>query len=189
MATDVAELAVIDEFEAIGRSDSLYEVVGGRRVEKPDIGAYEGLTATVLSARLLLHAVEAGMGRVFTEVIFLIDPATGLGRRPDVALVSYDRWPRSSRVPSRSAWNVVPDLAIEVVSPSNTSIEVLEKLEEYAAAGVRLVWLVYPVQELIHIWSADRGSILRRGDTLDGGEILPGFRLALADLFEGSDPG
>lgn len=89
-------------------------------------------------------------------------------------------------MPSRSAWNVVPDLAIEVVSPSNTSIEVLEKLEEYAAAGVRLV---YPVQELIHIWSADRGSILRRGDTLDGGEILPGFRLALADLFEGSDPG
>ena len=115
----------------------------------------------------------------------LFPPAADLQRRPDVAFVSYERWARDRKVNSEDGWDVIPDLAIEVISPSNTAEHVNKKIGEYFKAKVRRVWVVYPIDRLIYIYeSRKKVVILDISDELDGGDILPGFRLSLAELFE-----
>ncbi len=79
----------------------------------------------------------------------------------------------------------MPDLAVEVVSPTNTAVEVIGKVQEYFGAGVRRVWVVYPTVRQVYDYN-DPASvrILRDTDALDGDPVLPGLRLPVADLFE-----
>ena len=119
-----------------------------------------------------------------TEMLFDL-VAIGKQRRPDVAVVSFKRWPRTRRVLSTEAWAVTPDLAVEVVSPSNTAGKVLKKVREYFQAGVRLVWIIFPDAAEVHVYNSPKTvQVLDRTDVLRGDPVLPGFRLALADLFE-----
>jgi hypothetical protein len=88
-----------------------------------------------------------------------------------------------------NAWDVVPDLAVEVISPHDRAEEVLDKVLEYFRADVRLVWVVYPKQRLIFVFEApDRVRAISQDDALDGGLVLPGFRLPLANLFDPVPP-
>ena len=84
--------------------------------------------------------------------------------------------------------DVIPDLAIEVIKPSNKADEVIRKLREYFQAGVWRVWIVYPSVRQVYVYeSFNKVVILREGDDLDGGELLPGFRLGLVELFEDAE--
>jgi Uma2 family endonuclease len=91
-------------------------------------------------------------------------------------------------VPITEAWEIVPDLAVEVISKSNTLMEVVDKLDDYFHAGVRLVWVVMPVQRKIYVYRSPTDiRILQPGDDLDGGDVIPGFRVPVQDLF-GPEP-
>jgi Uma2 family endonuclease len=107
-------------------------------------------------------------------------------RRPDLAFVSSDRWPADRPKSSRdNAWDVVPDLAVEVISPYDRANEQLKKVLEYFEAGVRLVWVVFPEWRVIHVYeSPTQIRVLTEADTLDGGPVLPGFQLPLDRLFD-----
>jgi Uma2 family endonuclease len=165
-------------------SDALYEVVNGRRVELPPMGAFETDLASDLGA-YLRQFTRRRLGRAVNEMLFLLDREPDLQRRPDVAFVSYDRWPRHRRVPTTAAWEVVPELAVEVVSPTNTASEVVDKVGEYFRAGTRLIWVVFPPQELVYVYTSPTSvRVLDRTGELDGGAVLPEFRLPLAELFE-----
>ena len=130
------------------------------------------------------HAQENQLGRVVSETLFLLDPALGLKRRPNLAFVSTERWPLRRRIPDTEAWEVIPDLAVEVISKTNTANQMAEKIEEYFRSSVRQVWVVYPGTSKVYIYdSATSVKILQVGDDLEGGSVLPGFRLALEDLF------
>jgi Uma2 family endonuclease len=168
-----------------GESEALYEVVDGKRVELPPMGARETHLGSSLFI-LLGSFVKAGrLGRAESEMLFLLDPEAGLERRPDVAFVSYGRWPRERPVPTTAAWQVVPNLAAEVVSPTNLAPEVLRKVREYFRAGVQRVWVVYPDEEQVYVYSSPTSiRVLDRSGELDGEEVLPGFRLPLSELFE-----
>ncbi len=162
--------------------DALYEIVAGQVVEKP-MGTYPVEVATILSANLDTFVRSRGIGRAITEALFRIDAATQY--RPDVAFVSYGKWPKGRRSPRTQPWEIVPDLAIEVISETDRAGDVLEKARDYFRAGVKAVWLVYPSLELVHVYeSFTRVSVLIRDDDLDGGPVIPGFRLPLADLFQ-----
>jgi Uma2 family endonuclease len=164
--------------------DTLYEVVDGRIVEKT-LGTFEADIATLLTGLLVPFVRTHRLGRVMTETLFRIDRATDLRRRPDVAFVSNDRWPWNKRAPKGEPWDMVPDLAIEVVSPSNKANEINTKLQEYFRTGVRQVWVIYPEITQVYLYdSTTQVRILGRNDELDGGPLLPGFRLAVATLFE-----
>jgi Uma2 family endonuclease len=118
-------------------------------------------------------------------MVFRIDRARNLQRRPDAAFISDARWPVRRRVPDVPVWDMVPDLAIEVVSPNNTADEVQDKRLEYFLAGVQRVWVVYPRQREIYDYAAPtQVRILGADQELDGGDLLPGFRLPLTVLFD-----
>ncbi len=169
----------------VADGDSLYEVVGGKRVELPPLGAFETSLAGKLMLKLGVHAEAQHLGRVVPEMLFLLDHEADLQRRPDVAFVSFDRWPRNRRVPRTAAWDVVPDLAVEVVSPTNTANEVTGKVRDYFAAGVRLVWVVLPELEQVYVYSSLTAiELVPRTGHLDGGAVLPGLRLPLTAVFE-----
>jgi Uma2 family endonuclease len=124
------------------------------------------------------------LGHPVTEMLFRLPLATARNRRPDGAFVTYGRWPKGRPVPTDNAWDVVPDLAVEVTSPTDLADEIMQKIVEYFQAGVRLVWLVYAQHQLVYVYdSPTRVRILTRDDELDGGPVLPDFRLPLAELF------
>lgn len=124
------------------------------------------------------------IGRVVAEGLFEL-PTVGRQRRPDVAFVSYETWPRGRRIPQTEAWPVAPDLAVEVISPSNKEPDIFGKPDDYFAAGSRQVWMVLPRRERVYIYSSPtQVRILTRADELTGEPLLPGFRLPLSQLFE-----
>jgi Uma2 family endonuclease len=165
--------------------DLLYEVVDGRILELPPMGAYESDIANFLAQLLEEHARKSRFGRVFVELLFRIDVARDLKRRPDVAFVSATRWPYGKRVPRGEAWDMIPNLAVEVVSKSNTGEEILAKLEDYFQTGTELVWVVYPSARQVYVYtSATAVRILAQSTDLDGGDVIPSFHLAVNRLFE-----
>jgi Uma2 family endonuclease len=169
--------------------DMLYEVVDGQIREKT-VGVQECEIASLLIGFLAPFLRAHRLGKVLGETLFWIDKSKDLQRRPDVAFVSAARWPFKRRAPDTAVWDVVPDLAIEVISPTNTAVDVQTKIQEYFDASVINVWVIYPRQKKIHIYASARPAqidVLQLRDELDGGELIPGFRLPLAALFE-DDP-
>jgi Uma2 family endonuclease len=165
--------------------DILYEVINDQVVEVAPMGAYEVWIATLLVARLTTFVRQYQLGRAVQEMLFDLAPVIRHKRRPDVAFVSFDRWPRQRRIPRTEAWEVVPNLAVEVVSRTDNVDHVIDKVAEYFHAGVERVWVVLPSQEQVYTYESPTSvRILTRADTLHGEPILPHFRLPLAELFE-----
>jgi Uma2 family endonuclease len=171
-------------------SEILYEVVGSDHVEKPPMGAYEYELACILHEILAPFVRSHRLGRGLIEVPFDLRPAVDRTRRPDVAYISAARWPLDRRAPRGvEAWPVVPDLVVEIVSPTNTMNEIMERVEEYFTAGSRRVWVVLPDTMKVYDYSSpNTPHVLAVGGVIEGGELLPGFRLPLVDLF-GVAPG
>lgn len=171
------------------RRPFLFEVIDGRIVRCKPMGSQEAELASILDQLLGAFARSQSLGKVVIEMLFRLDEARRLSRRPDVAFVSAARWPVRRRVPRGNAWAVVPDLAIEVISRTNTAEEIAAKIRDYFTCGVQRAWVVYPVSEQVYVYdSATTIRVLTRRDALDGETLLPGFRLPLADLF-GDDEG
>ena len=161
-----------------------YEVIDGERVEREPMGAFETVLASWLCHLINSFAVGRKLGLAVNEVLFILDAHRDLKRRPDVAFASYARWPEPvvARTP---AWNVIPDLVVEIVSPTNLAEEIDSKITDYFRAGVRLVWVFYPDSGRVYVYqSPTRVTVSERGDTLDGGEVLPGFQLSIEQLYE-----
>ena len=129
-----------------------------------------------------------GLGQASMEQLFRLRSQPNLQRRPDAAFVSFERWPKGRRIPRGNAWDVVPDLVVEVISPTNLAEETPTRVREYFEAGVRRAWVIYPHEPLVYEYDSPRSiRVLGMEDVLEGGEIIPGFRLALSELLEGTD--
>ena len=173
-----------DVIDIEARESRLCELVDGVLVEKT-VGYYEShlavqliyfLAGFVRRHRLGVVAGEAGMMRL----------SAGLVRIPDVSFISWERLP-GRRVPRQPIADLAPDLAVEVISLSNTTREMERKLQEYLAAGVRLAWYVLPGPQEIHVYTAERHDVLTLDQELAGGDVLPGFVLPVRQLFEESE--
>lgn len=167
-----------------------------------EIQEREGKSCELMEGVLLEKAVgfnESNLGLVVAEYLNLFIRRRNLGivtgsdgtmellpnivRIPDVAFISWDRLPGRRR-PTQPVPAVVPDLAVEVLSRSNTPGEMSVKREQYFQAGVRLVWEIDPVSRTVVVYTKpDKGRTLTEADTLDGGDVLPGFTLPVRDVF------
>jgi Uma2 family endonuclease len=167
------------------KDEPLYEVVNGQKVELPPMSIYAAWIASRIDRRLGSHAETHGLGTVIVEGVFILDPAKDLRRRPDVAFVSAEKWPLDRSIPESGDWELIPDLAVEVVSPNDAFQDVLAKMREYFRLGVKQVWIVLPVDREIYVYDSPRDlRILTAADELDGGALIPGLRLSIGSLFQ-----
>jgi Uma2 family endonuclease len=165
--------------------DSLYEVVNGQWKEKAPMGMLQAWVASTLLVVLDNFVRSHRMGKVIAESLFVLDTASDLQRRPDLAFVSRQR---VGKPVQSAAWDIVPDLAVEVISPTNRAPEVLEKIHEYFAAGVQLVWVVYCQPRQVYVYRSPVSiQVLTPEDTLEGDDVIVGFTLPVAKLFEDLD--
>ncbi len=161
--------------------DRLCELYNGVLVEKT-VGYYESRLAVLLvyflESYLEKHDLGIALGADGTVRLF-----PGQVRIPDASFYSWNRFP-NRQLPAKPIPDLVPDLAVEVLSESNTKKEMDRKLREYFKAGTRLVWYVDPNARSGRVYTSPRKSRLVTEDqTLNGGDVLPGFALPLRKLF------
>ena len=185
MATAIHDLDTLPPSHLDSEAAKFYEVVDGEIVENPAMGVRQSALACFLHELMGPFARSNGLGRTVTEILFWLDRTGTLKRRPDLAFVSADRWPLTRPIPETEAWDVVPDLAVEVISESNSAYAVARKIEDYFQFGVRKVWVIFPNTMKIYVYdSPTQLRILQPGDELDGDGIVPGFHMPVATLFQ-----
>ena len=174
--------ATVDDVIAIkARENRLFELIDGTLVEKP-MGYRESVLALAIASALRAFVVPRKLGLVSgPDGMMRLLP--GLVRIPDVAFVSRERLP-GGHMPEQPIPDLVPDLAIEVLSSTNTQQEMLHKRLDYFHAGVRLVWIFDPDARTVDQYVEPKhATTLHEGQTLDGGDVLPNFTVSLSDLF------
>jgi Uma2 family endonuclease len=170
-----------DVLVAKQRFSRLFELVDGVLVEKV-MGYRESLFALFLG-RILLEFVEPRNLGLVSGADGIMKLFAGLVRIPDVAFASWDRIP-GRVVPTEPIPFLSPDLVIEVLSESNTPAEMERKRAEYFASGVRLIWEFDVERRIVAVYAPEGGvTVLDASATLSGGDVLPGFTVALGDLF------
>lgn len=161
--------------------DRLYELVDGILVEKT-MSSYESFLAIEIAWRLNNFVKPRKLG-VVLGADGMLKLAHGLVRVPDVSFLVMEKFP-SGRFPRDKIAPLAPDIAVEVLSESNTRKEMAEKLHDYFAAGTRLVWYVDPKHRQVQAFTSPTDSrTLTEADMLDGGDVLPGFAINLRELF------
>ncbi|HVK19352.1 MAG TPA: Uma2 family endonuclease [Fimbriiglobus sp.] len=169
-----------------------YEVVNGEIVEVPPMSFYAVEVANLLNKAIVLYLLNNDIGRSRIDLLYRIPLPEDKtrNRNPDVAFISYDRWPRDLTLSlTGNALDVVPDLAVEVVSPTDLAEDVQEKAREYIRGGVRVAWQIYPRLREVHAFDGSPTiRIFTANDELDGGSVLPGFKVKMVDLFPATPP-
>jgi Uma2 family endonuclease len=174
-----------DIVEIHDREDRLYELVDGILLEKT-VGTYESYLAGLLVHLIWTFVKEHDLGIVL-GADGMMRLAPGLVRIPDVSFISWARLP-GRKIPRQPIADLAPDLAVEVLSKGNTREEMQRKLSDYFAAAVRQVWYVYPQQREIRVYvSPDEHTVFTQQQTLDCGDLLPGFTLEIPRFF--AEPG
>jgi Uma2 family endonuclease len=161
-----------------------YELVNGELVEKK-MGFKSSFVGGALFALLWTFTQKHALGWVLpADASFQCFPdSPTLVRKPDVSFISCSRLPASAAPDGHC--RIAPDLAAEVVSPTDLFDDVSIKVNEYLAAGVRLVWVIDPKVERVFVYPLHkRPAILTSQDELTGGDVLPGFQCAVAELFQ-----
>ena len=163
------------------QNDGRYELVDGEVLEMAPPNDEHGEIASNVVTSFNIYSRLRGIGRSRVETGYTLRRAPDTVRGPDVSFVFQPRVEgRGSGFPSGA-----PDIAVEVVSPSDTAAEMARKVAEYLAAGSQRVWVVYPVARRVVIHRAD-GSVVSYGgdDVITDEELLPGFSLPLSEVFD-----
>jgi Uma2 family endonuclease len=170
-----------DVLHILDHENRLCELVDGTLVEKP-MGVLESCLAGDIILVLGSFVREHDLG-IVTAPDGTLRLMPGLVRMPDVAFISWDQLPKR-KYPDEPIASLFPDLAVEVLSESNTRGEMKRKLKEYFLSGTQLVWIVDPIQRIVDVYTApDRFTRLEESDVLDGSDLLTGFELPLQRLF------
>lgn len=182
MSTAKAERSItLEEFLALNEDGYRHEVSRGRLIREPQPGDQHGQICAEIAGILRDYLKQNPIGRirVGSGVLLSTEPLTVRG--PDVAFVSTSRLQYGADLFLKGA----PDLAVEVVSPSNTAAELLEKISEYFAAGAKIVWVVYPRTQSIAVhFSNGEVSIVTGEAMLSAAHVLPGFAVPARAVFD-----
>lgn len=158
------------------------ELIDGVLVEKT-MGTRESFLAMYIGGLLRSHVEPDDTGVVLGADGF-IRIGEGLLRAPDVTFIPWSSFPNGEMPEDEAYWSVAPALAVEVLSPGNTRAEIDRKIGELFSAGCKLAWVIDPAAKAAKVYtSAKRFKELDESGVLDGGKVMPGFKLPLADLF------
>ncbi len=182
--TTLAKPITAEEFLLMPDDGKRHELVEGELTElTPPPGWVHGKTQSNTSGVLREFVRPRRLGDVVTETGFVISTDPDTVRAPDVAFVSAGRLPKGE--PPAGYLRLVPDIAAEVVSPSDTASEIRSRVRMWLEAGCRLVWVVYPASRSVTVYrSMSDVTMLEADDVLDGAPVLDGFGVSVSDLFE-----
>lgn len=182
-AAPTGALMTAEEFERLASGDGYRdELSRGRLIREPNPGAVHGRVQLRLGGRLERHVAEHELGYVTAESGYILERHPDTVRGPDLAFVSRERY--GDALPSR--WpEFAPDLVVEILSPSDRFSGVAEKVAQYVGAGTRLAWVIDPAERtaVVHRRTGDV-RVLTEAEALDGEDVLPGFRCALAEILD-----
>lgn len=184
MSTTSPRLLTAEEFARLPESPdgSKQELVRGEVVMTPPPGFQHGYRQGRVFRLLDAYAASTSHGRAVLETGVVVEREPDTVRGPDVSYWSAERLPLDQE--PKGYPETAPDLCVEVLSPSSRRSMIREKVAEYFARGVRLVWVVDPEGRSVSVYrSADEARLLHDTATLDGGDVLPGFSCRVADLF------
>jgi|SRR5882724_5786929 len=172
-----------EEFYRLPDDGQRYELVGGALVNMAAAGGQHGIIASRLDHRLRTFVEAQDVGEVCAaETGFRLAQNPDTVRAPDVSFIARERV-TDQGIPE-SYWPFAPDLAVEVISPSDRFDDVLTKVQEYLHAGTRLVWVFHPRTKTVSVYRANGTVQLLTGtEELDGEDVLPGFHCRLDELF------
>nr|BAL53811.1 hypothetical conserved protein [uncultured Planctomycetota bacterium] len=176
----------VEEFLALSQreeyADKRLELDEGRLIIMPPAGDLHGTQCATIVALLVKYIESSGLGRVSCN-----DPGLILGRNPDTVRapdVVYYRENVSWEAIPRGLAERLPQLVVEVVSPTDRPNEVVRKVQQYLRAGIAMVWVVDPEDRTVGVYRGGREpQVLGEGEVLSGEEVLPGFSVAVAELF------
>lgn len=169
-----------EQFDALPEEEiRKWELLDGELIEVPGATPEHNMILMSLSSLLHTFAVRRRLGVVLPETDLAVRPDTRL--RPDFGFFSIEKWRTIDvkRVPVVET----PDIAVEIISPSETGTTINRKLDAYLKWGVREVWLIYPETRSLELHTAVGSQRLTEGSFLTSPHI-PGFRVQIADLFE-----
>jgi Uma2 family endonuclease len=182
MAT--TKLMTAEDLWRLDDDEHRYDLIRGELIRMSPANYRHGILGMRIARKIADYADVHELGEVPSSKTGFI-----LARDPDVVLAPDAAFVRLDRVPPRDQQNrfaqLAPDLVVEVVSPSDLSRDVHAKVMEYLTAGVKLVWVVEPRNEDVTVYTPDRTArVLSSADVLDDGDVLPGFKLPIADIFK-----
>lgn len=181
-------LLTAEELLRLSEDAQGYELIAGRLLQMAATGGEHGLIASEIDMALRAYVKPRRLGLVTAaETGFLISqpgaPDTVLA--PDVAFIQLARAPQRGSPDRAGFWRLVPDLVVEVASPSQSKLELRSKAKQWRTAGVRLAWLVWPASQTVEVWrvSGQPPETRTIHETLDGEDVIPNFTHPIADLF------
>lgn len=159
------------------------EIIDGVLKEKPPMGLFANILASFLATSINGFAIPKRLGMAINETTYQREATNS--RRPDVSYYEIAKFPSLEiLLQDPPVFDREPNLAIEVVSPSNTIAEMDDRIAHFFKTGVELVWVIHPQSQQVHVYQSTKDcTILEIGDTLDGGKVLPGYSLPLTELF------
>ena len=164
--------------------DRIVELVEGELVEMPLPNGVHGEVLAILTIRIGHFVLQNELGRVATgDAGFILErnpDGRDTVRGIDLAFIGKSKAP--APLPN-TLLEYSPDLAVEVISPSNEAADIHRKIRQLLAAGTTLVWIVYPSERTVEVHTSSGASTLEGDDVLSGGDVLPGFEIAVREIF------
>jgi Uma2 family endonuclease len=181
-------LITVEQFWELAQSseyaDMRLELVEGAIYAMPPAGGEHGEIAANLLISIGIEIRQRQLGHVTAAetgyILFRNDAGKDTVRAPDVGFVSFERWPE--RLPQKYI-PVPPDLAIEVVSPTDMAEDIESKIDDYLRAGIRLFVFIYPATRTVSVYQNGSIARLSREDMIDFSAVLPGFSLRVSEIF------
>lgn len=179
----VRQQVTADELLHMPDDDFRYELVRGELRRMNPAGNVHGRVVMSFAWRLARHVEENRLGTVYAaETGFRLSSDPDTVRAPDVAFVSRDRVEAIGDI--EGFWPEAPDLAVEVISPGDSYADVEEKVFDWLDAGTKMVVVINPRQRSATVYKSPTDiAALAEADVLDGGDVVPGFELAVREIF------
>lgn len=178
-----AQLITADQLWDMPHHGGRSELVNGELRHMPPTGPEHGSVTYELGFLLGVHVRAKKLGKLFAaETGFVIRQNPDTLRAADITFVSTARIPATGL--PKKFWRIAPDLAVEVASPSDTLSEIEEKIDDWLDGGTQLVWLVSPTRRTVTVYRKGQSPrVVEAQDVLTGDDIVPGFSVAVADIF------